>query len=201
MLKNLFILSIFVLSSLSLYAQPIAVGSEAPDFSLKNVDGSTVSLSGYANEKGVIVIFSCNPCPYVIAYEDRMINLHNKFAPQGFPVVFINPNDPVAQPADSFEKMQERAEAKNYPFPYLVDEGQKIYPAYGATRTPEVFLLKNEGDGKFVVMYTGTIDDNYKDASAVTKQYAADAVRALLTGNNPNPATTVAIGCGIQPKQ
>lgn len=201
MLKNLFILSTLVLSSLYLNAQPITVGSEAPYFSLKNVDGSTVSLSDYANEKGVMVIFSCNPCPYVIAYEDRMIDLHNEFAPQGYPVVFINPNDPIAQPADSFEKMKEKSAAKNYPFPYLVDEGQKIYPAYGATRTPEVFLLKNEGNGKFVVMYTGTIDDNYKNASDVEQQYAANAVRALIAGSNPDPATTVAIGCGIKPKQ
>lgn len=201
MLKNLFVLSIFILSSLSLHAQPIAVGSTAPDFSLKNVDGNTVALSDYANEKGVIVIFSCNPCPYVQAYENRMIDLHNEFAPQGYPVVFINPNDPIVQPEDSFEKMQERAKEKKYPFPYLVDEGQKIYPAYGATRTPEVFLLKNEGDGKFVVKYTGTIDNNYQDATAATEHYVADAVRALLAGNNPNPATTVAIGCGIQAKQ
>lgn len=201
MSKNLFILLTLVLSSFSLYAQPIAVGSEAPNFKLKNVDGSIVSLADYANEKGVMVIFSCNPCPYVIAYEDRMIELHNEFAPQGYPVVFINPNDPISQPADSFEKMKERAEAKNYPFPYLVDEGQKIYPAYGATRTPEVFLLKNEGNGNFVVKYTGTIDDNYKNASEVKKQYTANAVRALIAGKNPDPATTVAIGCGIKAKQ
>lgn len=201
MLKNLFILSALVLSSLSLNAQPITVGSAAPDFALKNVDGSIVSLSDYANEKGVMVIFSCNPCPYVKAYEDRMIELHNEFAPQGYPVVFINPNDPIAQPADSFEKMKERAATKKYPFPYLVDEEQKIYPAYGATRTPEVFLLKNEGDGNFVVMYTGTIDDNYQYASDVQEHYAADAVRALIAGNNPDPATTVAIGCNIQPKK
>lgn len=188
------------MSSLSLSAQPISVGSKAPDFSLKNVDGSNVSLSDYANEKGVIVIFSCNPCPYVIAYEDRMIEMHNEFAPQGYPVVFINPNDPIEQPADSYEKMKERAAAKNYPFPYLVDEDQEIYPAYGATRTPEVFLLKND-NGSFKVMYTGTIDDNYKDASQVEKQYAADAVRALIAGKNPDPATTVAIGCGIKPKK
>ena len=201
MLKNLFILLTLVFSSLSLNAQPIDVGSEAPGFALKNVDGNTVSLSDYSNENGVIVIFSCNPCPYVIAYEDRMIELHNEFAPQGYPVVFINPNDPITQPADSFEKMKERATAKNYPFPYLVDDDQKIYPAYGATRTPEVILKKNDGDGNFIVMYTGTIDDNYKDASQVSEQYAANAVRALIAGNNPDPATTVAIGCSIKPKQ
>lgn len=201
MKKQCLLFLILTLGALSLSAQPIAVGSIAPDFSLKNIDGTTVSLSDYENEKGVMVIFSCNPCPYVIAYEDRMIALHNEFAPQGFPVVFINPNDPIQQPADDVERMRERAQEKGYPFPYLVDEGQHIYPAYGATRTPEVFLLENNGDGTFVVRYTGTVDDNYQDAAAVQVPYAANAVRALLAGEEPNPATTVAIGCGIKPKE
>ncbi len=201
MKKNFLLFTVLMISALMLKAQPIAVGSAAPDFSLKNIDGTTVSLSDYTNEKGVMVIFSCNPCPYVIAYEDRMIALHNEFAPQGYPVVFINPNDPVQQPADAVDRMRERAEAKGYPFPYLVDEGQHVYPAYGATRTPEIFLLKNNGGGNFTVAYTGTVDDNYKDESAVQVPYAANAVRALLAGNNPDPAITVAIGCGIKPKK
>ena len=201
MKKNFLLFTVLMISALMLKAQPIAVGSAAPDFSLKNIDGTTVSLSDYTNEKGVMVIFSCNPCPYVIAYEDRMIALHNEFAPQGYPVVFINPNDPVQQPADAVDRMRERAEAKGYPFPYLVDEGQHVYPAYGATRTPEIFLLKNNGGGNFTVAYTGTVDDNYKDESAVQVPYAANAVRALLAGNNPDLANTVAIGCGIKPKK
>lgn len=200
MRKQTLLLFTLFLSAIALSAQPIAVGSTAPDFSLTNVDGTTVSLSDYAGEKGVIVIFSCNPCPYVIAYEDRMIKLHNEFAPQGYPVVFINPNDAEQQPADSMEEMKKRAADKNYPFPYLKDEDQTVYQAYGATRTPEVFLLQNNGNGEFVVAYTGTVDDNYKDESAVTASYASDAVNALLAGNTPDPATTVAIGCGIKPK-
>ena len=116
-------------------------------------------------------------------------------------MVFINPNDPEQQPADSFDEMKKRSSEKGYPFPYLVDEGQKIYPAYGATRTPEIFLLKNEGNGQFIVVYTGTVDDNYQDAAAVTVPYAANAVRALLIGSTPEPATTVAIGCGIKAKK
>lgn len=200
-MKQCSILLVLIVSALSMNAQPIAVGSGAPDFSLKNIDGTTVSLSDYVNEKGVMVIFSCNPCPYVKAYEDRMIALHNEFAPQGVPVVYINANDPMQSPADSPKEMKKRAEDKNFPFPYLVDEGQKVYPAYGATRTPELFLLKNEGDGRFVVVYTGTVDDNYRDVAAVTVPYAANAVRALLAGNTPDPATTVAIGCGIKAKK
>lgn len=199
MKKEYFTLIALVLITLSMSAQPISVGSQAPNFSLKNVDGATVSLSDYASEKGVMVIFSCNPCPYVKAYEDRMIALHNEFAPQGYPVVFINPNDDVQQPEDSMDKMRERASEKNYPFPYLKDEDQQVYQTYGATRTPEIFLLKNEG-GSFIVAYTGTVDDNYKDALAVEEAYASNAVKALLAGKNPDPATTVAIGCGIKKK-
>lgn len=201
MKKYFLVLSVLALSAVCLSAQPIAVGSVAPDFSLKNVDGRTVSLSDYANEKGVMVIFSCNPCPYVIAYEDRLIGLHNQFASQGVPVVLINPNDPGQQPADSFDEMKKRAAEKKYPFPYLADHDQTVYPLYGATRTPEIFLLKNEGGGKFVVVYTGTVDDNYQDAGAVTEPYAANAVKAMLAGGTPDPATTVAIGCSIKTKK
>lgn len=200
MKKQIFIVSFLVLSALTLSAQPVSVGTTAPDFSLENVDGTTVSLSDYNNEKGVMVIFSCNPCPYVIAYEDRMISLHNEFAPQGYPVVFINPNAADLQPEDSMEEMKIRASEKNYPFPYLKDEDQSVYKAYGATRTPEIFLLQNQGNGEFLVTYTGTVDDNYQDESAVTASYASDAVNALLAGETPDPATTVAIGCTIKPR-
>lgn len=200
MRKQLLFFALFVLSVITLSAQPISVGSVAPDFSLTNIDGSNISLSDYANEKGVMVIFSCNPCPYVIAYEDRIIDLHNRYASQGFPLVLINPNDAEKQPVDSMDEMRVRAEEKNYPFPYLKDEDQSVYKAYGATRTPEIFLLKNNGNGEFVVAYTGTVDDNYKDASAVNASYASDAVDALLKGETPNPASTVAIGCSIVAK-
>ena len=200
MRNQLVFFALFVLSVITLSAQPISVGSVAPDFSLTNIDGATISLSDYSNEKGVMVIFSCNPCPYVIAYEDRIIDLHNRYASQGFPLVLINPNDAEKQPVDSMDEMRVRAEEKNYPFPYLKDEDQSVYEAYGATRTPEIFLLKNNGNGEFVVAYTGTVDDNYKDASAVTASYASEAVEALLKGETPNPASTVAIGCSIVAK-
>lgn len=200
MRKQLLFFALLVLSVVTLSAQPISVGSVAPDFSLTNIDGSDISLSDYSNEKGVMVIFSCNPCPYVIAYEDRIIDLHNRYASQGFPIVLINPNDAEKQPVDSMDEMRVRAEEKNYPFPYLKDEDQSIYKAYGASRTPEIFLLKNNGNGEFVVTYTGTVDDNYKDASAVNVSYASDAVEALLKGETPNPTSTVAIGCSIVAK-
>lgn len=173
------------------------VGDTAADFSLKNIDGTMVSLSDFGNAKGFIVIFTCNTCPYAQAYEDRIIALDAKYKPQGVPVIAINPNDPSAKPGDSFAKMKERAAEKGFTFPYLLDEGQKVYPQYGATRTPHVFLLEKTASGN-MVKYIGAIDDNYQDASQVDETFVENAVDAMLAGNEINPKTTKAIGCGIK---
>ncbi len=186
--------------SLALNAQGLKPGDEAPSFSLLNVDGKMVSLSDYSNEKGVIVIFTCNHCPYSVAYEDRIIALDKKYKPLGWPVVAINPNDPALQPADSYDKMQERAAEKGFTFPYLWDDGQKVFPQYGATRTPHVFLLQNT-DGKFFVRYIGAIDNNYEDAEKADKKYVEEAIAALQAGNYPSPDFTKAIGCSIKIKK
>ena len=124
----------------------------------------------------------------------RIKQIHADYAPQGYPVIAINPNDPEVQPEDSFEKMKERAEAHDFNFVYLFDENQKVYPRFGATRTPHVFLLNEDR----VVKYIGAIDDNYKSAEAAEKQYLRDAVEALKKGNDPDPAKTKAIGCTIK---
>ena len=181
-----------------MYAE-VNPGDNAIEFSLTNVDGTTVSLSDYSNEKGVILVFTCNPCPFAKAYEQRIIQLHENYASQGFPVVAINPNDDKLSPEDTFENMKTRANDKSYPFPYLKDETQDIYQAYGATRTPHIFLLNNEG-GQFKVAYVGAIDDNAMDASQVSQRYLENAIRALLTGEQPEPALTKAIGCSIKSK-
>lgn len=200
-MKNTFLTFITaLLFTGSLLAGGYEVGDKADGFKLKNVDGTWVSLDDYKDKKGVIVIFSCNHCPYVVAYEDRMIELHNEYAPKGYPVVAINPNDPEVQPEDSFEKMKVRAKEKNFPFPYLFDDGQKIYPKYGATRTPHVFLLENK-DGEFEVAYIGAIDDNYQDASAVEEQYVENAIASIEKGKKADPDFTKAIGCTIKTKK
>lgn len=173
------------------------IGDRAADFSLKGTDGETHTLSGIPYAKGYIVIFSCNHCPYVLAYEDRMIALHNKYAPLGYPVVAINPNDKTIQPADSYEKMVERAREKAFPFVYLYDETQEVAKAFGATRTPHVYLL----DQDRVVRYIGAIDDNSEDASAVNERYLENAIEALMNGRTPDPAQTKAIGCTIKWKK
>lgn len=174
-----------------------AIGDRATDFELKNVDGKMVSLSDYSNAKGYLVIFTCNSCPYSVAYEDRIIALDQKYKPLGVPVIAINPNNPAVKPADSYKKMQERAEAKSFPFPYLLDEGQEIFPQYGATRTPHVFLLEKTADGN-IVRYIGTIDDNSSNAGAVEEKYVENAVDAMLQGAEIKVKTTRAIGCSIK---
>lgn len=173
------------------------IGDYAEDFNLKNVDGKKVSLSDYKDAKGFLVIFTCNSCPYAVAYEDRIIALDKKYRKAGVPVIAINPNNPERQPKDSFKLMQERAAEKSFTFPYLFDEGQKVYPKYGATRTPHVFLLENTSKG-YLVKYIGAIDDNYQDASEVGVKYVEDAVDAMLSGKKIDITATKAIGCSIK---
>ncbi len=196
-MKQLLTLFATIFMALNVSAQGYAVGDVATDFRLLNVDGNYVSMADYTEAKGFVIIFSCNHCPYVVAYEDRMIELHNTYAPQGFPLIAINPNDSVAEPRDSFTKMIERAHEKNFPFDYLLDADQALYPIYGATRTPHVYLLERVGND-YVVAFIGAIDDNYRDASQVTEPFLANAIEALLAGDRPDPDFTRAIGCTIK---
>ncbi len=173
------------------------VGDVAADFNLKNIDGKMVSLAQIPNAKGYVVIFTCNTCPYAQAYEDRIIELHKKLAPQGYPVVAINPNDPSIQPADNFDAMKKQAMKKGYPFYYLSDAKQDVTVKFGAERTPQVFVL----DEARKVRYIGAIDNNAMDADAVSTRYVEAAVEAIQAGQDPDPAFTRAIGCGIKLKK
>ncbi len=173
------------------------IGDYAMDFSLKNIDGNMVSLSDFKDAKGFFVIFTCNTCPYSVAYEDRIIALDKKYKKLGVPVIAINPNNPAIQPKDDLEHMKKRAKDKGFSFPYLLDEGQKVYPAYGAKRTPHVFLLERTDEGN-KVRYIGTIDDNYGNAAAVETSYVEDAVDAMLAGEKIEVQETRAIGCSIK---
>ena len=186
---------LFVSSKLN--TTSLNVGDKAIDFTLKNVDGKMVSLSDFKDAKGYIVVFTCNTCPYAQAYEDRIIALDKKYAPQGYPVVAINPNDVEAKPGDSFEKMKERAKEKDFPYPYLIDTEQKVTRTYGASRTPHVFLLGKD----LVVRYIGAIDNNYQNASAATEKYVEDAIEALKSGKEVETNFTKAIGCTIKWKE
>lgn len=172
-------------------------GDKATDFKLKSVDGKNYSMSDYKDAKGFIVVFTCNTCPFAVKYEDRINALAKKYKPKGYVLLAINSNDPEVQPDDTFSKMQAKAKDKGFSFPYLVDEGGKIYPQYGATKTPHIFLL----DKDQVVKYIGAIDDNADDASAVKEKYLENAIAALEKGNDPSPAVTKAIGCTIKVKK
>ncbi len=172
-------------------------GDVATDFSLLSTDGQKVSMSDYPEAKGFIIIFTCNHCPFAIKYEDRLNDIANRYGALGYQLIAINPNDPEVQPADSYELMKVRAEEKGFTFPYLIDEGQKIYPQYGATKTPHVYLL----DKNRVVKYVGAIDDNVNNPEEVEERYLENALLSLENGENPIPNFTKAVGCSIKVKK
>ena len=176
----------------------LKVGDQAVDFNLKNIDGKMFSLAADKDAKGYILIFTCNTCPYSVAYEDRIIALHEKYASNGFPVVAVQPNNSKRSPGDSFEKMQKRAKSKDFPFPYLLDETQEVTRTYGATNTPHVYVLNRQPNESFKIEYIGTIDNNSRNAAAADKHYVEDAVDNLLNGKNIETTKTKAIGCTIK---
>ncbi|MBS2211802.1 thioredoxin family protein [Carboxylicivirga mesophila] len=181
--------------ALSLVAMAqVQVGDVAPAFKLLNTDYTEVALDDYKAQEGVILIFTCNHCPYAKFYEERIKQLHSAYKSQGFPVVAINPNDSVKYKEDGFSYMVD----KGYEFPYLLDN-EGIYKAYGATKTPHVFLLLKSGADKFKVGYIGAIDDSPQDASEVQLKYLENAIKAVKNGTAINPTLTKAIGCSIKP--
>ena len=173
------------------------IGDVATDFSLPNVDGDMVSLGDFEDAKGFIVIFTCNTCPYSVAYEDRIIELDKKYKSRGYPVIAINPNDPAAIEGDELTDMKVRAIEKGFTFPYLQDVGQKVYPQYGATKTPHAFILQKE-DEKNIVRYIGAIDDSSRNPKNVTKRFVEQSVNDLLAGKTLTITRTKAIGCSIK---
>jgi peroxiredoxin len=179
---------------------PYKPGDIAEDFTLKNVKGSEVSLSGIENAKGFILVFMCNTCPVVKKYESRIIELNKEYSSLGYPVVAINSNDKGVSPGDSYEEMQKHAKAMGYSFQYLYDESQEVTKRFGATNTPHIFVL-SKTDGKLKVEYIGSIDNNSDDASMADKKYVQDAVNALLSGGKVPITQTKAIGCSIKWKK
>lgn len=197
-MKKLFLsLVAMLLASAALLADGYEIGDKATNFNLLNVDGEFVSLDDYRDAEGFIVIFTCNHCPYSKLYEDRIIELNENFNEQGYPVIAINPNDSIKEPADSYSKMIVRADEKGFEFPYLLDADQSIAKAYGATRTPHVFILQKSDDG-LIVKYIGAIDDNSKSPDAVEDRYVYNAVNNILNEKPIYPNFTKAIGCTIK---
>lgn len=170
------------------------IGDQATGFRLPGVDGRTHSLEEFTGKPVLVVVFSCNHCPYVQAYEDRMISIQRDYQPRGVQLIAINSNDDVNYPEDSFDAMVKRAKAKGFNFPYLRDANQEVAKAYGATHTPQLFVF----DHGRKLRYTGKIDDNWQNPGAVKRQYLREAVDALLQGAAPAEAETHAIGCTIK---
>lgn len=173
------------------------LGDAISDFRLKNVDSRQITLADYRSQKGLIVVFMSNHCPFSKTYEDRLIALDRKFSSQGYPVLAIMPNDPKVYEDDSFENMQIRSREKSYPFAYAIDETQATTRAFGATRTPEVYVLKQAG-GQFILEYMGSIDDSPQDSGSTQRRYVEEAVTNLLNGRPVQSPITKPIGCAIK---
>ena len=199
-MKKLIVLLVAFVLLASFKHQGYHVGEIADDFKLKGVDGKQVSLADYKEAKGFIVIFTCNHCPFAKKYENRIIALNKKYAKLGYPVIAINPNDALQYPEDAYENMQKRAKEKKFTFPYLHDETQAVAQQYGATKTPDIFILQKEGKD-FIVKYTGAIDDNSDNEKAVKEKYVENAIASLLEGKPIATSFTKAIGCGIKWKK
>ena len=172
----------------------LKIGDPAPDFRLPGVDGKDYSLQDFKDKEAVIVMFSCNHCPTVKAYEDRSIELQTDYKEKGVALIAINTNDDKKYPEDSFENMKARASEKGFNFPYLRDESQKVARAYGAERTPEVFVL----DKKRILCYHGRVDDNVHEPDKIRQRYLRDAIDALLGGRDVPLEETEPVGCTIK---
>ena len=170
------------------------LGDPAVDFSLKGTDGKTYSLASFKDAKALVVVFSCNHCPYVVAYESRMVALQADYAAKGVRFAAINANDATSHPEDGFPEMVRRAQEKGFNFPYLRDESQETARAYAATNTPQLFVF----DAQRRLAYAGKIDDNWEDAGAVKKRYLRDALDDITAGKPPRLPETHAIGCTIK---
>lgn len=174
----------------------LALGAEAPmaEVAMRNVDGKDVTIASVKGQKGTLVMFSCNHCPWVKAWETRMVELGNNYRKRGVGVIVINANDPSVNADDGIDEMKARAKQRKMSYPYVVDATSDVARAFGATRTPEVFLF--DGSGKLV--YHGAIDDNAKEPAKVSARWLRDALDAVVAGKAVPMAETKALGCGIK---
>lgn len=171
----------------------LSIASTAPNFNLLATDGNRYNIRSFKNKELLMVVFGCNHCPYVIANEERIIEIQNNYVEQ-LQVIEINSNDSVKYPDDSYDKMVERAMERKYPFPYLHDKDQSVAKAFGATHTPEIFLF----DKEHRLVYHGKLDDNWQDSSAVKTKYLRNAIDDTLAGTDVSVPETFSIGCTIK---
>ena len=176
--------------------EELPIGSKAPmaDVEVEDVSGEMITLKDAAMENGLLVNFSCNTCPWVSAWEDRYNPIANLAKENGIGVVALNPNAAIRDEGESLADMQERSQKSNYQFYYALDEGAKMAEAFGATRTPHIYLFNSDME----LVYRGAIDDNAKSAENVEQPYLKNAIKNLAEGNGINPQTTKSLGCTIK---
>jgi thiol-disulfide isomerase/thioredoxin len=178
------------------FGKELELGSSIPlaDLKMREVSGKELSLGEVAGSKGLVVIFSCNTCPYVVAWEDRYVELANTYQPKDVGFIAVNSNEAYRKKGDSYKDMQARAKKLGYTFYYALDEDSELAQAFGATRTPHIFVF--DADKKLV--YRGAIDDNANQPEKVEETYLADALDASLAGEPVKLASTKALGCTIK---
>ncbi len=170
------------------------IGTPCPDFELPSAQGGVVTREQFKGKNALLIMFICNHCPYVLAVEDRLLELARGLQKESVGLVAISANDSERYPEDSFEKMKSRTVEKNYPFPYLYDETQQVARSFGAVCTPDFFLY----DSKMKLAYRGRLDDSWKDAAAVHSRDLALAIEALLGGRRPTTDQKSSMGCSIK---
>jgi len=178
---------------------------------LPGVDGKKYGSDDFAGKKILVVVFSCNHCPYVKAYEERMISFQKIYDDKGVQLVAINSNETKNYPEDNFDEMVKNAKNKNFNFIYLRDDDQLVADAFGATHTPEFFVFSTEGgslpdrqagasggDEKRILRYHGKMDDNWQNPAAIKEKYLQDAIDAILSDKEIKTPETFSIGCTIK---
>ena len=190
------VVGVILLAASTSRGEPLGIGAAMPgtDVKMNNVDGKTKTLADVKGKAGTLVVFTCNHCPFVKAWQDCMVQIANDGVKKDIGVVFVNANDPATVPEDDFDHMKKLGEEKGYAFPYVVDENSAVARSFGASRTPEAFLFNGEGK----LIYHGTIDDSTYDAAKVTKSYLKNAVDALLAGKTVPEPETKSVGCSIK---
>ena len=194
-MQQLLTAAMLTLLAMAAWAGPLQFGDPVPlaTTKMKNVDSKEVAIADVTGKRGTLVIFSCNHCPFVKAWQSRIAVTGNAYLKKGIGVLAINSNDPAAYPEDSYAEMQTRAKALGFAFPYVVDATAAVARAFGASHTPECFLFDQAGK----LVYHGAVDDD-KDAAKVTHHWLNDALEALVTGTVVPVKETKAIGCSIK---
>ena len=177
-------------------ADELEIGAKAPltDVEMQDVSGKTLTLREVAKENGLLVNFSCNTCPWVEAWEDRYNPIANLAEEHNIGVIALNPNAAYRNKGESMQDMKERASEKGYQFYYALDKKAKLAEAFGATRTPHIFLFNADME----LVYKGAIDDNAKSASDVENPYLKNAIKNLAAGEKIEPQATKSLGCTIK---